>query len=171
MSELNRKVTHSLSYLSNLPSTVNTFFNIFDNGMKELRNKKGDEGKTIRKINKDLKDNIEDELEKLLIEFTIYNTDMTEIILNRNNPDVVYALRRFIEERQKLKEIKKRLNNFVVKTEAEIADVRSTKDYVKVVAYNSLYSGLTKFNGIVEKSYSKLVTLTKDVVDEVDKDK
>ena len=76
-----------------------------------------DHKNAVIKINKDLKDDIEDELEKLLIEFTIYNTDMTEIILNRNNPDVVYALRRFIEERQKLKEIKKRLNNFVVKTD------------------------------------------------------
>lgn len=168
MSDLNRKITHSINYLINLNHVIKKFYTIFDKGLNELRNKKDDSGKTFRKINRDLKNDIEDEMEKLLIEFTIYNSDMTEIIINRNNPDVVYSLKNFISQRQQLKETKKRLYNFLVKTEAEVKRVKQEKDYVKLLGFNTVYYNLVKFYNIIDKSYNKLCSLTKDVIDDID---
>lgn len=168
MSDLNKKITHSINYLINLNHVIKKFYTIFDKGLNELRNKKDDSGKTFRKINRDLKNDIEDEMEKLLIEFTIYNSDMTEIIINRNNPDVVYSLKNFISQRQQLKETKKRLYNFLVKTEAEVKRVKQEKDYVKLLGFNTVYYNLVKFYNIIDKSYNKLCSLTKDVIDDID---
>ena len=168
MSDLNRKITHSINYLINLNHVIKKFYTIFDKGLNELRNKKDDSGKTFRKINRDLKNDIEDKMEKLLIEFTIYNSDMTEIIINRNNPDVVYSLKNFISQRQQLKETKKRLYNFLVKTEAEVKRVKQEKDYVKLLGFNTVYYNLVKFYNIIDKSYNKLCSLTKDVIDDID---
>lgn len=182
MSELSSKITHTLGFLSELPRRVNEFYKICDEGMKNIDKVTSHLDSTddsIRDIKAQLNKKYDLFMEKFLVELTIFNSDVTEITINRNDPNVVYTLSRFIGYKQNLKETKKRLKKFIIIVDARIGQVESSSEYqtlkgyqINLMAngYHTIQNNLKKFMGMIEQIYSKLESLTENLVNKKEED-
>ena len=162
MSKLNIKVTNALKFLREFTNDASDIYDECYSKMKDIddideddENYQNELRKATRKFMEDMDTTIDD----MSFEYGIFMKDMSEIISNKHNDEVIYSLRSFSDYSDR---IKKGYKNLFLKLDTRRDVASASKDYGRYIAYNKVYNIANKMNCKLEAVMKKCDTLTNE---------
>lgn len=169
MPKLSMRVTTTLLFLK---SSIKDFYKIYDmteKCMNELTGLKVDTvgySGRIRTISNKYRKKLNDMIEEVIFDYRLFNIDIDELSKNKNEPDVLYSISKYMSVIDEYKKIYKKSQDLYERCETKKEEASRKENYSLYIGINKTDVYINKVNYMSEKIMNKLKKLIDDTLEE-----